>query len=81
MSTDPLLKPVSKYLDQFGFCGEVATPKISTPGNIPHRRMGLLEREEADVSVVRHSMCVDFGFNVGLERSPEDFSVSIGTET
>ena len=33
------------------------------------------------VARVSRSPDVDFGFNVGLEGSPEDFSVSIGTGT
>jgi hypothetical protein len=36
-------------------------------------------RLSVDLDAEAGAIGVDFGFNVGLEGSPEDFSVSIGT--
>jgi hypothetical protein len=51
-------------------------------GDIRKRRAGLRGADRAvDQPVAFERGDVDFGFNVGLESSPEDFSVSIGTGT
>src|SRR5262249_33488553 len=42
---------------------------------------GLDDGDDVIASLCPDELFVDFGFNVGLEGSPEDFSVSIGTGT
>jgi hypothetical protein len=50
-----------------------------TPGMLV--RMAKRSERPASASTISRMAAVDFGFNVGLEDSPEEFSVSIGTGT